>query len=151
MLGTPAASEWLTWRRTWDAHGFSPLNEITKANVGNLRLAWSWSLPSGSNEGVPLVHDGVIFVHGMGDRVQALDAKSGDLLWEYRRQLPQGVSATVKRGMALYRDRLYIGTSDAHVIALDVKTGKLVWDERIGDTRGSRRRGWRRARRARAR
>ena len=83
---------------------------------------------------MPLVHDGVLFVHGMGDRVQALDAQSGDLLWEYRRQLPQGVSATVKRGMALYRDRLYIGTSDANVIALDAKTGKLVWDTRIGDT-----------------
>jgi alcohol dehydrogenase (cytochrome c) len=135
MLAAPASSEWLTWRRTWDAHGFSPLAEITKANVSNLRVAWSWALPPGSNEGVPLVHDGVIFVHGMGDRVQALDAKAGDLLWEYRRQLPQGVSATVKRGMALYRDRLYIGTSDAHVIALDVKTGKIVWDERIGDTR----------------
>jgi alcohol dehydrogenase (cytochrome c) len=135
MLAAPAPSEWLTWRRTWDAHGFSPLTEISRKSVGGLRVAWSWSLPAGSNEGVPLVHDGVLFVHGMGDRVQALDARTGDLLWEYRRQLPQGVSPTVKRGMALYRDRLYIGTSDAHVIALDVKTGKLVWDERIGDTK----------------
>jgi alcohol dehydrogenase (cytochrome c) len=135
MLAAPAPSEWLTWRRTWDAHGFSPLTQITKANVANLRVAWSWSLPPGSNEGTPLVHDGVLFVHGMGDRVQALDAQSGDLLWEYRRQLPQGVSATVKRGMALYRDRLYIGTSDANVIALDARTGRLVWDTRIGDTR----------------
>jgi len=135
MLAAPAPSEWLGWRRTWDAHGFSPLTQITKANVANLRVAWSWSLPSGSNEGTPLVHDGVLFVHGMGDRVQALDAQRGDLLWEYRRQLPQGVAPTVKRGMALYRDRLYIGTSDAHVIALDAKTGKLIWDTRIGDTR----------------
>ena len=135
MLGAPASSEWLSWRRTWDAHGFSPLTQITKANVANLRVAWSWSLPPGSNEGTPLVHDGVLFVHGMGDRVQALNAQSGDLLWEYRRQLPQGVAPTVKRGMALYRDRLYIGTSDANVIALDARTGKLVWDTRIGDTR----------------
>jgi len=135
MLESPAPSEWLTWRRTWDAHGFSPLTQINKGTVGQLRVAWSWSLPPGSNEGVPLVHDGVLFVHGMGDRVQALDARSGDLLWEYRRQLPQGVAPTVKRGMALYRDRLYIGTSDAHVIALDVRNGKLVWDQQIGDTR----------------
>jgi alcohol dehydrogenase (cytochrome c) len=135
MLAAPAASEWLSWRRTWDAHGFSPLKQITKANVGSLRVAWSWSLPPGSNEGTPLVHDGVLFVHGMGDRVQALDAQRGDLLWEYRRQLPQGTAPTVKRGMALYRDRLYIGTSDANVIALDAKSGKLVWDTRIGDTR----------------
>jgi alcohol dehydrogenase (cytochrome c) len=135
MLAAPPPHEWLTWRRTWDAHGFSPLKQITKANVGSLRVAWSWSLPPGSNEGTPLVHDGVLFVHGMGDRVQALDAQSGDLLWEYRRQLPQGVGPTVKRGMALYRDRLYIGTSDANVIALDARSGKLVWDTRIGDTR----------------
>ncbi len=135
MLAAPAQSEWLTWRRTWDAHGFSPLTQINKGNVANLRVAWSWSLPPGSNEGVPLVHDGVLFVHGMGDRVQALDARTGDLLWEYRRQLPQGVAPTVKRGMALYGDRLHIGTSDAHVIALDVKTGKLVWDTEIGNTK----------------
>jgi alcohol dehydrogenase (cytochrome c) len=135
MLATPPASEWLGWRRTFDAHGFSPLTQITKTNVTSLRVAWSWSLPPGSNEGTPLVHDGVLFVHGMGDRVQALDARSGDLLWEYRRLLPQGVSPTVKRGMALYRDRLYIGTSDANVIALDAKTGKVAWDTRIGDTR----------------
>ena len=135
MLAAPAASDWLGWRRTWDAQGFSPLNQITKANVASLRVAWSWSLPPGSNEGTPLVHDGVLFVHGMGDRVQAFDAQSGDLLWEYRRQLPQGVTPTVKRGMALYRDRLYIGTSDANVIALDARSGRLVWDTRIGDTR----------------
>jgi alcohol dehydrogenase (cytochrome c) len=133
MLAAPPPSEWLTWRRTWDGHGFSPLTQINRSNVGHLRLAWSWALPPGSNEGVPLVHDGVLFVHGMGDRLQALDARTGDLLWEYRRQLPQGVAATVKRGMALYRDRLYIGTSDAHVIALDVKTGRIVWDQPIGE------------------
>ena len=135
MLAKPAASEWLSWRRTWDAHGFSPLNQITKDNVASLRVAWSWSLPPGSNEGTPLVHDGVLFVHGMGDRVQALDAQSGDLLWEYRRPLPQGVAPTVKRGMALYGDRLYLGTSDAAVIALDARRGTLVWDTRVGDTR----------------
>jgi len=135
MLASPLPSEWLGWRRTWDAHGFSPLNQITKANVATLRVAWSWSLPQGSNEGTPLVHDGVLFVHGMGDRVQALDARTGDLLWDYRRQLPQGVSPTVKRGMALYRDRLFIGTSDANVVALDARTGRLVWDTRVGDTR----------------
>ena len=135
MLASPPPWEWLSWRRTWDAHGFSPLTQIDKRNVGNLRVAWSWSLPPGSNEGTPLVHDGVMFVHGMGDRVQALDAKTGDLLWEYRRQLPQGVFPTTKRGLALYDNRLYIGTSDVHVIALDVKTGKVVWDQRVGDVK----------------
>jgi len=133
MLADPAPSEWLGWRRTYDAHGFSPLNSIDRSNAGSLRVAWSWSLPPGSNESAPLVHDGVLFVQGMGDRVQALDARNGDRLWEYRRQLPEGLAPSVKRGMALYGDRLYAGTSDAHVIALDAKTGRLVWEQRIGN------------------
>jgi alcohol dehydrogenase (cytochrome c) len=134
MLASPAPSEWLGWRRTWDAHGFSPLTQIDRTNVERLRVAWSWSLPPGSNESAPLVHDGVLFMHGMGDRVQALDARTGDRLWEYRRQLPEGLAPSVKRGMALYGERLYLGTSDAHVIALEAKTGRLIWDVRIGDT-----------------
>src|SRR5262249_19537057 len=70
-LKNPPAQDWLTWRRTYDAHGFSPLKQINRSNVGELRLAWSWSLPTGPNEGTPLVHDGVMFVHGYGDHVQA--------------------------------------------------------------------------------
>lgn len=135
MLEEPPAESWLSWRRTRDTHGFSPLAQIDRRNVGSLRVAWSWTLPPGSNEGTPLVHEGTLFVHGMGDRVQALDARTGDLLWEYRRRLPQGVSPTVKRGMALYGERLYIGTSDAHVVALDVRTGAVAWDVQIGDVR----------------
>ncbi len=134
MLANPASSEWLGWRRTWDAHGFSPLTQIDRGSVRNLRAAWSWSLPPGSNESAPLVHDGVLFMHGMGDRVQAIDARTGDRLWEYRRQLPQGLAPSVKRGMALYGERLFIGTSDAHVVALEAKTGRPVWDVQIGDT-----------------
>lgn len=133
MLADPAPSEWLGWRRTRDAHGFSPLAQIERSSVERLRVAWSWSLPPGSNESAPLVHDGVLFLHGMGDRIQALDARAGDLLWEYRRPLPEGLVPSVKRGMALYGDRLYLGTSDAHVVALEAKTGRLVWDTRIGD------------------
>jgi alcohol dehydrogenase (cytochrome c) len=134
MLADPAPSEWLGWRRTWNAHGFSPLAAIDRTTAANLRVAWTWSLPPGSNESAPIVHDGVIFVHGMGDRVQALDARTGDLLWEYRRQLPEGLTPSVKRGLAIYDERLYLGTSDAHVIALDARTGRIVWDQQIGDT-----------------
>lgn len=135
LLADPPPGDWLSWRRTYDGHGFSPLKQIDKTNVGGLRVAWSWSLPTGSNEATPVVHDGFIFVHGFGDKVQALDAKSGDLLWQYSRRLPQGAFPNVKRGMALAGDRLYLGTSDVHVIALDVKTGALVWDQEIGDYR----------------
>ena len=132
-LAEPPEQDWLSWRRSYDAHGFSPLAQITKQNVGGLRVAWSWSLPTGSSENAPIVHDGVLFVQGAGDRVQALDARTGDILWQYTRRLPQGVAGTVKRGLAIYGNRIYVGTSDVHVVALDAKTGGVVWDQEIGD------------------
>ena len=131
MLSNPAPGEWLTWRRGHDAQGFSPLNQITAQNVSELRSAWSWSLPSGPNEGTPLYHDGVLFVHAFGDKVQALDAATGDLLWAYSRRLPMGTQPSVKRSIALYGDKVYTGTSDAHVVALDAKTGKVMWDSPV--------------------
>ena len=132
-LAAPPAKDWLTWRRSWDAHGASPLAEISTRNVAGLRLAWSWPLPPGSAEAVPLVRDGTLFVEGFGDVVQAINAKSGDLLWQYSHLLEQGAAPNQKRGIALWGDRLYFGTSDVHVVALDVHTGKVVWDTRVGD------------------
>lgn len=129
----PPAQDWLTWRRSYDAQGFSPLSEITPRTAPRLRSAWTWTLPPGTSETTPLVHDGVMFVAAAGDRVYALDARTGDLLWQYTRRLPQGVSGGYKRGIALYGNNLYIGTPDTHVIALDAKTGTVVWDQQIGD------------------
>jgi alcohol dehydrogenase (cytochrome c) len=133
QLVEPPAQDWLTWRRAYDAQGFSPLTQITPRNASGLRVAWTWPLPPGSSETTPLVHDGVMFVQGANDKVQALDARTGDLLWQYERRLPQGVAGSAKRGIALHGSRLYIGTSDVHVIALDAKTGAMVWDQVIGD------------------
>jgi len=133
QLVEPAAQDWLTWRRAYDAQGFSPLTQITAKNVRGLRVAWSWSLPPGSSESTPLVHDGVMFVQGADDKVQALDARTGDLLWQYERRLPESVAGSFKRGLALHGNHLYMGTSDVHVIALDVKTGAVVWDQVVGD------------------
>jgi alcohol dehydrogenase (cytochrome c) len=132
-LADPPPQDWLTWRRGWDAHGFSPLNEITPANAGSLRLAWSWTLPAGSAEAVPLVRDGTMFVLSYGEIVQAIDAQSGDLLWQYNYSLEPGAAPFVKRGLALWGERLYFGTSDVHVVALNARTGTLVWDRKIGD------------------
>ncbi len=132
---SPPPGDWLGWRRSYDGQGFSPLREIDTRNVENLRLAWSWTMPAGSAEGVPLVRDGTIFVQAYGDVVQALDAKTGDLIWQYSHTLEQGASPFHKRGLALSGDRLYLGTSDVHVVALDVKTGDVVWDTKIGDFR----------------
>lgn len=133
MLVTPPQGDWLTWRRTYDAYGYSPLTTIARGNVQGLRVAWTWSLPTGPSQAPPLVHDGVLFVFGFGDRVQALDAATGDLLWQYSRRLPQGVAPSVKRGLSLFGNRLYLPTSDAHVVALDVKTGRVMWDQPVAD------------------
>jgi alcohol dehydrogenase (cytochrome c) len=133
MLQKPPEGDWLLWRRTYNDHGFSPLKQINKSNVSDLRVAWAWSLPNGPNEATPLVHDGVIFVHSYGDHVQALNAVTGDLLWEYSRKMPSDARVIFKRNMAIYRDRLLVPTSDDHVVALDVKTGKVVWDQAIAD------------------
>jgi PQQ-dependent dehydrogenase (methanol/ethanol family) len=131
MLTNPSPNDWLSWRGTRDGLGFSPLSSIDKRNVGTLQLAWSLSLPAGPNTATPLVHDGVIYVHSFGDHVQALDGATGDELWHYARELPSTFRPTVKRNMALYGDKLYVGTSDVHVVALDVKTGAVVWDTPI--------------------
>lgn len=136
MLQNPSAGDWLTWRRGYDGQGFSPLLQITRQNVGDLRAAWSWSLPNGPNEGTPLFHDGVLFVHAFGDKVQTLDAVTGDLLWQYSRRLPMGVNPGVKRSIAIYGDKVYTGTTDAHIVALDVKSGRVVWDKAIADPKG---------------
>ncbi|MEQ1574584.1 MAG: PQQ-binding-like beta-propeller repeat protein, partial [Vicinamibacterales bacterium] len=133
MLASPPSGEWLTWRRGWDSQGFTPLAHITRQNVSGLRMAWSWLLPSGPNEVTPLVHDGVLFVHAYGDRVQALDAVTGDLLWQYTRRLPKEVAPSVKRSIAIYGEMLYVGTSDVHVVALDARTGMVVWDRPVAD------------------
>jgi alcohol dehydrogenase (cytochrome c) len=136
LLQNPPAGDWLTWRRGFDYQGFSPLKQITKANVNNLRVAWTWTLSPGSNEATPIVHDGVMFVHSPGDKLQAIDAVTGDLLWQYARVLPPGVNAGNKRAISIYGNKVYLGTSDVHVVALDVKTGRVIWDEPLAEERG---------------
>ena len=133
MLEEVPDGDWPLWRRTYNAFGFSPLKTINTTNVDDLRVAWTWSLPPGPNEATPLVHDGVMFMHGYGDKLQALDAATGDLLWQYSRRLPQGIAPQLKRGVSIYGSRVYVLTSDTHVVALDVKTGLEIWDVAVGD------------------
>jgi alcohol dehydrogenase (cytochrome c) len=133
MLVDPPPGDWLTWRRAASAQGFSPLKDISKTNVANLREVWSWSLPPGPNEVTPLAHDGVLFVGGWGDKVQALDGATGDLLWQYSRWLPKGVRPGLKKALALGGSKVFVPTSDAHLVALDVKTGRVLWDTPIAD------------------
>src|ERR1022692_1566310 len=107
MLLNPDAADWLMWRRTYDGFGFSTLDQINKSNVGNLRVAWAWSLTNGATESTPIVHDGILYIWNYADKVQALNGATGDLIWEYRRDLPQtiidqGANNMAKRNMAIY-------------------------------------------------
>ncbi|MEJ0007084.1 MAG: PQQ-binding-like beta-propeller repeat protein [Steroidobacteraceae bacterium] len=133
MLRDPAPGEWLLWRRTYNDQGFSPLKQITRQNVEELRVSWAWTLPTGRNETTPLEHDGVLFVASWGDNIQALNAATGDLLWQYTRVMPSDARLSVRRNIAIYGDKLLVPTSDDHVIALDVRTGAVVWDTPVAD------------------
>ncbi len=131
MLLNPPAEDWLVWRRTHANLGHSPLDQIDKGNVSDLRMAWNWALPPGANMMTPLVHDGVLFAYSAGDIVQAIDASSGDLLWSFQRELDSDKPLNSKKGVAIYQDKIIVPTSDIHLLALEARSGKLVWDHKI--------------------
>jgi len=138
MLKAPDDGDWLMWRRTYNGWGYSPLDQINKDNVKDLSVAWVWSLSTGATETTPLVHDGVLFIFNYGDKVQALNAATGDLLWEYQRELPQelidaGGNNLAKRNMAIYGDDIILATSDAYIVALNAKTGQVDWEHQTAD------------------
>ena len=129
LLRRPPAADWLSWRRTPDNQGYSPLDQITRDNAGELELAWVLAMHEGQNQTSPLVHDGVMFLANPGNVVQAIDAATGDLIWEYRYGYPpdalKGTGAT--RGLALYGDKVFLATYDASIVAIDTRTGDEVW------------------------
>lgn len=138
MLSDPAPQNWLTWRRSHLGLGFSPLRQIDTGNVGTLRVAWAQALPPGANMNEPLVRDGVLYVFGYGDSVHAFDAADGRMLWTYKRRLPEGTALTSKKTLALFGDKVFTATSDNHLVALDARTGRPVWDVRLTDKSGFR-------------
>lgn len=139
MLLNPPDGDWLMWRRTYDGWGYSPLDQINKENVGDLQLAWAWSMTPGRTQETPLAHDGIIFIQNADHVIQALDGATGDLIWEHEYLLPQDVPPRGLRNKAIYEDKLIVATNDAHLIALDTKTGQLIWDQQVADhTKGFR-------------
>ena len=137
MLAHPPAGSWLSWRRTLDGQGYSPLARIDRSNVGSLRLAWAMTMREGSNQVTPLVHDGVMFLTHPANVVQAIDAASGDLIWEYSYAFPADARTLggPTRNIALYGNRLFLATYDAAVVALDIRTGREVWRAQKADYR----------------
>ena len=138
MLLDPDPSDWINWRRTLDGWGYSPLDQITRENVATLQLVWSWAKPPGTDEGTPLVYDGVMYLPGRRG-IQALDAATGDFIWEYTPRAREGTTSSdrppslARRNIAIYDDKIFAATSDAHLIAIEADTGKPVWDHRVAD------------------
>ena len=129
LLRNPPDGDWLNWRRTQDGQGYSPLAQINRQTVGGLRLAWAMTMREGSNQATPLVHDGVMFLTHPGNVIQAIDAASGSLIWEYAYPHPPDARTLggPTRNIAIYQDRIFVATYDAALIALDARTGKLMW------------------------
>ena len=134
MLRQPDDGDWLMIRRNYEAWSYSPLAEIDRGNVGELELAWIWAMNEGGwNAPSPIAYDGVLYVAGIGPVVQALDAATGDLIWEYRVAVATSGYSGTSRNLAIYGDRLLLATPDARLIALDARTGEKVWDTVIAD------------------
>lgn len=135
MIAAAPENEWLTYGRDYAEQRFSPLTQITDQNVGQLGLAWSADLDTArGQEATPLMHDGTLYITTAWSMVKAYDAKTGALKWEYdpkvpREKLVEVCCDAVNRGVALYGDKVYVGTIDGRLVALDQKTGKVVWDK----------------------
>ncbi len=134
----PRPGDWVTIRRTYDVQAFSPLKQITKANVNQLKTVWSYSVPDTNNWMMtPIVANGIMYFVEGGNRVVALDAATGDALWIHQRQYPEDISMSQAfsrtRGVTMSGNTIYWGTPDAHLLALDAKTGDTRWDIKTGD------------------
>ncbi|MCC6982959.1 MAG: PQQ-binding-like beta-propeller repeat protein [Bauldia sp.] len=135
FLNNPPDGEWASKRRTPNGWGYSPLTQINRDNVGSLELAWAFDTgATGNKEWTPAVANGIMFVHA-NDRVLALDAASGDLIWQYQitllpaeRRTELGVGGgTTTRGVTLYEDKVLVHTGDSHIVALDTLSGQEIW------------------------
>jgi alcohol dehydrogenase (cytochrome c) len=137
LLRTPKPEDWVIHRGNYQSWGYSPLDQINKSNVKNLQLVWSRAMEPGINQMTPLVYNGVMYLGNPGDVIQAIDAASGDLIWQYRQEQPPAASFPAnygqrKRSIALYGDNVYFVSWDNTVVALDARTGKLVWQTNRG-------------------
>ena len=134
LLRDPGPGDWLMVRGNYQAWSHSPLTAITRDNVGELELQWMWAMNEGGrNAPSPIAHDGVLYFASFGPVVQALDVRTGDLIWEHEVGIEAGQLASSSRNLAIYQDRLFLATADARLIALDARTGAEVWTTRIAD------------------
>jgi alcohol dehydrogenase (cytochrome c) len=135
MLRNPDAGDWLMIRRDYRASSYSPLAQVNTGNVKNLRLVWEWAMNEGAsaNEPTPIVHNGIIFLVNPGNVVQAIDGRTGELIWENRIGPDANGSIGGMRSLALYQDKVFMATTDARILGLEARTGKIVWETAIAD------------------
>jgi alcohol dehydrogenase (cytochrome c) len=137
-LRHPKAGDWLSYRRTDDVFGFSPLSEINRNNVKNLRAVWSYPVQDDSRwVPTPIVANGIMYVAEGKGRVLAFDVPTGEIKWIHKRDYPDDIRASQAylraRGVAVYDDKIYWGTADSYLVALDARTGKQVWEVKTAD------------------
>ncbi|HEX3754260.1 MAG TPA: PQQ-binding-like beta-propeller repeat protein [Rhizomicrobium sp.] len=139
-LTHPADGDWPMFRRNYQGWSYSPLNQVTAGNVANLQLKWMWSLnDGGTTEITPIVHDGIMFLSASSNTVEAMNAKTGELLWENRlgpnpRSAAPGGSTEETRSLGLYGNNVFVATPQADLYALDARSGKVVWKTHLTDT-----------------
>ena len=143
-------ANWMTYSGTYRGWRYSPLDQIKRENVQKLKLKWVYQMSAqdvGTThqvnathtvETTPLVVDGIMYFSEPPSNAVAVDVKTGRPFWRYRRSLPKKINVCcgqVNRGVAVSGDRVYIGTVDAHLVALDAKTGAVLWDVEVADYR----------------
>ena len=140
MLINPPAADWLQISRTYDEQRYSPLALINKRNVAKLQMVFSRGLPPGTQESTPIVHDGIMYMIEPGANLLAIDATTGDEIWEYKRNYPKEVTTLVRganlsrsKAVAIFEDMIYFTAPDGYIVAVDAKTGKLRWETKAFD------------------
>ena len=139
-LLAPEDGDWISYRRTYDVTGFSPLRQIDRANVRQLRPVWSYSMRDNRRWlPTPIVSNHLMYVPEGSGRVVAFDVTSGDVVWIHERRYPDDVATSEAfprhRGVSILGDTLYWGTADSYLVALDARTGRLLWEVQTGDYR----------------
>ncbi len=134
MLKNPPPEDWLIFRRNYHGWSYSPLNQITRDNVQDLKLAWVWAMnDTGANQTTPIVHNGVIYLASPSNIVQAIDGKTGNLIWETRVGPDQAPGYGGIRSIAISGDKILLPASNAHMVALSARNGEILWDTPLSD------------------
>ncbi len=130
MLENPDPADWPMHRRNYYGHSYSPLSQINTDNVGGMTLEWVWNMHEGDSEPAPLVYGGIMYLINPGNVIQALDAATGELIWE---NWAGPANRQDMRNIAIYNDKIIQATTDARLIALDARTGEQVWETEVAD------------------